>query len=119
MNTEQVWYETRASQGLILHFVIKRLHCGYSVTAISCQVLSRNDADALTGTERFLPIGVKLNNPANINESLYWIKNFRRHQRSRARRFYRRKKESRSPCELSGRSATLLLFLYGLFTAKN
>src|SRR4051812_42145079 len=70
MNTEKIWYVTGASQGLGLSLVKKLLNKGYRVAATSRNAQSLKDAVGINDTGLFLPIGVDLNKPTSIMESI-------------------------------------------------
>jgi len=70
MNTSKVWFVTGASQGLGLTLVRRLLDRGYRVAATSRKAQVLRDAVGVIDAERFLPLGVDLNNPDCIDEAV-------------------------------------------------
>lgn len=66
----KVWFVTGASQGLGLTLVKKLLANGFHVAATSRNAQALKDAVGLIDKDRFLALGVDLNNPDSIEESV-------------------------------------------------
>jgi NAD(P)-dependent dehydrogenase (short-subunit alcohol dehydrogenase family) len=70
MSTSKVWFVTGASQGLGLILVKKLLSSGYRVAATSRNAQTLKDAIGVIDTNRFLPLGMDLNNTDCIEDAI-------------------------------------------------